>query len=494
MKRKHTELRVKPLRKAYQPKYPSWMDENPLENPRAYPYPFSKKMLQVLATTGFSGALLLSTLSGCDAPKKSQQSSLSAGTFDNPFPVSATHLPYMPVSFGTGLPSRMKREDAIDLINSAFQKEGLEMMYDTVVELNGIRVPVNAYNEQYRLGYVWIDYQNHGKGMAKRVAWKRSGRPNQKETKKQYKKLVNDSWDRYLKDPERYIERSIYGKHAAADAYREQLQKVLPAINGEKEQKAFFKQQYYEYLLHSWVLRYTEQATPSGEIVLQIEKRIENSASAVALIKRFESSYSRYNNHRQLGESFEEALNNELTQIKNTENEKKWLKRLEALISLLNVVDSYYLIQEGSPVLTALEKVLRIEDWKARTRHIDAVQQMVDQCLIDFAEMEQLEKLSDQGAAFVAPISSLDDRTIIRNAPMFYSSEDSKRQRDLGREYKAVETEAEKDSIRQLQLEIQRELMQKRQAARDSVQQISLQRLEDDVRQYIQWAKSQQGY
>jgi len=494
MKRRPTKLEVQPVRKTYRPKYPSYWDKNPLENPAAYPYPFSQKMLQVLSATGFTGALLLSTLSGCDTPKKGAPSAYTSGDSHNPFPVAATNLPYTPTSFGTGLPSRLKSEDAIDLINRAFQKEGLEMKYDTMVEVNGIRVPANAYNEQYRLGYVWIDYGNHGTGMTTTHPWNKPVKASQRETEKYYRKVADQYWDIYLEDSEKYIKRYISGDYSAGRDFQRALKDTLPTIEGQKAQKKYFEEQYIEYSLRSQQQHFAEASTPYEEMARQIGERITNPLSAYALTYRFQISLNWFHQEGRVGQPFMEALNRELTQIKNTANKRIWRKRMEALMSLLNEVDHHYFVREGNPVLEALREVLLIEDWRKRSQQMDKVQKLMDERLVDFSEMEKMEQMAAEGEAFIAPISTRDDRTIINEVWGDYPQELHERQRELFQQHKAAKTEAEKDSIYQLQLSLQQEVRQHQEAYRDSINQVNVQQLEDDVRQYIQWAKAQQGY
>jgi hypothetical protein len=493
MKRKPSRLKVQPAGKTYRPKYPSFEEENPLENPAAYPYPLSHKMLQVLSVTGFTGALMLSTISGCDTVRNTSEA-LPTTKNTNPFPVSVTNLPYQPASFGTGLPSRMKSEDAIDLINQAFQKEGLELKFDTVIEMNGIRLPVNAYNEKYRLGYVWINHTNMGEGMLLGNSWNRMSFVSQEEAEKNIKARVDSYWEKYSEQLDEFVQRFIRGEEVAAESFRQKLNAGLPAIQSQKGKERFFKEQYYAYQLEVQQAYRGDEPSLSEEIIMQIAERIEQPVAASALMGRFRSSINRYSRPHLVGSDFTKVLNYELEQIKASAPDKEWRKRLESLISLLTIVEQHQLIHKGNPVLDALAALLAMENWQNRSQHLDKVYKLLDEQLLDFSEMEKMEKMAEEGEAFIAPISARDNRTILQGRGIYSEPEVRQQLRVLNEEYRAAKTEEEKDSIRVLRLAMQKEIYQQQKIYRDSLNQPVLRRLENDVRDYIQWAKAQQGY
>jgi len=166
-------------------------------------------MLQVLGTAGFSGALLLSSLSSCDTAKDVPTRPVPSAPH-NPFSLAATNLPYTPVMFGTGLPARLKRQEAIQTINHAFAAEGLAVNYDTLIEANGVRLYANAYNAEHHIGYVWIDYTNMGPGTSRKIAGYKPVKP---ESLKEYKKMLKErlvkSWQDYQDDPEQFLEQRL---------------------------------------------------------------------------------------------------------------------------------------------------------------------------------------------------------------------------------------------------------------------------------------------
>lgn len=491
MPRKKSKLSVHPLRKVYQPKYPSYFDDNPLKYPNAYPYPFSKKMLQALSTTGFTGVLLLSALSGCDTPKNVSSSTNSSS---NPFPVAAANLPYRPIMFGTGLPTRLETEDAIDFINQAFQKEGLEMKYDTVIEVNGIRVPANAYNEQYQLGYVWIDYLNHGEGMAKHYETHLSTKLSQPKVVKHYRQQIDYYWQQYQEDAAAFISRHIYHDSKETEDFRDVLENKLPAIEDITKRKKSFKEAYIHYYIYSQSQFHDENPTPAVQVMIQISDRVKDPLEVIALMYRFGASINRYNRSHRVGEAFTAAFTNELEQIRDIKNVKKWRNRLEGLIELLSDIQHYHFIQEGHPILEELGHVLANEDWQKRKKHTNKLYKMIDEHLVDYNEVKKMEALAEKGKAFIAPISSRDDRTIIHRDGRSYIPELVEQQRELHRQIRAATSDAQKDSLNLLLEQVNKKERELAQIQSDSMHLATLQRLENDVRQYIQWAKAQQGY
>jgi len=493
MKPKKNKLAVRPLQRAYQPKYPAYWEENPLKHPDAYPYPFSKRMLQTLNATGFAGALLLSTLTGCDTPQPISQSGGSRSLKGNPFPVAATNLPYTPVSFGTGLPSRLKREDAIDYINRAFEKEGLAMAYDTLVEINGVRIPANAYNVKYQLGYVWIDYLNHGRGMAKSSNWRTPRPSGQREVEQHYRDRAATHWESYQNDPEKYVDNQIHGgQRAYAQAFRDALQKEMPRLEGQRGQRRFFEEQYIQYLLNANVSSTRQKLEKVAASLERIVQQEGDPLAALALTDRFISTVWRYTRSNKVGENFHKQLLSELDAINSTQNRKRWRDHLEALLSLLNTVPHTF-VNANDPVFEKLHLILQEHKWRMWKRQEAALEDMVDARLVDYHEMERIEILAKNGEAYVAPISQLDHRTIVRRGWGYAAPDLLQRQLELHRQLKEAETEEIRDSLNQSIRTLKQQQQELREMRSDSIHQAALEELEMEVRRYIQWARTQQG-
>ena len=116
---KKSPLKVQPARKIYHPKYPSFQDKNPLLFPETRPYPFSMKFMNWVSTGGLASIMLLgnSNVIGQTTPD----------SLYNPFPLENAHVPYRPVSFGTGMPQRLKSEEAVQVILKAFAESGITL-------------------------------------------------------------------------------------------------------------------------------------------------------------------------------------------------------------------------------------------------------------------------------------------------------------------------------------------------------------------------------
>ena len=144
---KKSKLKVTPVKRYNRAKYPRFDDPNPVDHPDTLPYPFSEKVIKILCGMGFTGALILSSPDEAEVFTPEVISLKKRDTTANPFTEKMTGLPYMPASFGTGLPSRLRREDAIGVINRVFREEGvsLDKMFD--VKKDGVVVTADGYND-----------------------------------------------------------------------------------------------------------------------------------------------------------------------------------------------------------------------------------------------------------------------------------------------------------------------------------------------------------
>ena len=145
-------LKVEPARKIYLPKYPSFKDKNPLLHPETRPYPFSLKFINWASTGGLAGIMLLG---GGNVLGQVQKDSLY-----NPFPLENARVPYQPVSFGTGMPERLKSAEVRKAIMNAFAESGIELDDEIWLDNGDLEVHLTGYNNEEQIGFLLIDYNN----------------------------------------------------------------------------------------------------------------------------------------------------------------------------------------------------------------------------------------------------------------------------------------------------------------------------------------------
>jgi len=156
--KKKSNLIVRPLRRYPAPRYPSHTDPNPLDHPASLPYPFSQRVLSWALATGLvTGAGTLS----------SQTPSPAENAPHNPFTLPNIGLPYMPISFGTGLPDRLDEKEIRTAIENGFSAEGITLQKQQVWQGKMGEIVLDGYNADTKIGYVILGYRRLGEGTIK---------------------------------------------------------------------------------------------------------------------------------------------------------------------------------------------------------------------------------------------------------------------------------------------------------------------------------------
>jgi hypothetical protein len=141
---KKETLKVSPLLKYRIPKYPAHDGEDPLNPDKRYA---SKTGYYTAALFGAIG--LFSFTNGASNPPG-----------ENPIQFKDLGFPHTYASYGTGLPSRLDRETAVKIIDSIFNKNGIDLTKEVPFSENGIEFNVTGYNKESKVGYVWLDHTN----------------------------------------------------------------------------------------------------------------------------------------------------------------------------------------------------------------------------------------------------------------------------------------------------------------------------------------------
>lgn len=488
-----TRLTVQPIRRTYRPCYPSYQDPNPLLEPSAHPYPFSKRMLQALGAAGFSGALLLSSLTACDSTKTA--SSRPVADSGNPFPLAAMHLPYTPVMFGTGLPSRLDRQTAIETINKVFQEE-LPVQYDTLVQANGISVIANAYNTEHRIGYVWVNYDNMGAGTVQETDFNYHSVLSYDKQVEVIETRIGYQWQQYSTNTEQFLKQLRNRKTKPALVLAEELSGHLTEEN--RLNKPAFQTRFLQYERANNLAHYQgeEEASTLARLLIQVLTRESSTLKALAKTNILHRGFRAYSGpHSRVGDELSSLVDQELQAIVNTKNYNTWGQRSDALLDVLGSVQHYALRKADNPAMLALTDVMQNPNWRQRPKKLAAIHEVVDKQLLSLHELQILAKSHRPEDSYIAPISIRDDRMILRNMDIY--SVDAgllKQMQHLQQQWRSAEEGAAKDSLHQQMNEIQMQQDSLRKQQQLDSRQQTLQHLETDVRAYIRWAKGQQGY
>lgn len=479
-------LSVRPLKRAYQPKYPSHADPNPIDHPETRPYPFSQKMIDALGKAGFVGALMLSPLA-VDAQAEDVRS-------ENPFPVAKTNLPYVPISYGTGQPSRLSREDVIDFIHQVFIKEGLQPKRDQLVTADSLRITADSYDESCNIGFVWLDHTNFGPGMRQEhyYDWRATARSQEQA----YESTLNgleQEYRYYQRDTVRYLSRLVNNTYLNRpidhDLQRDFTEK-LPTLKTAEAQAAYFIERLAEFRYLEHLNRY--QALEGYDAYVELLERI--SAIATDSIEKYSLAWRTHSITKFLSVEhavLRQAMLVELQNVAALTDVEEWRKALEWLITYSQLDDQRRYLGYNTLMEEDFAAVLNAKTAKERAHKYELLVTMIDEQEVSLAEARKLEEAATEGEYFIAPISIFDDRSIYRTNGQGATAEERQRLKELIEKAQNATLEEERRSYRQAYYELQ-SIISNKEVERGKLQSLKL--LEEEVRSYIRWAKAQQGY
>ena len=471
---KVNQLKVTPLMNGYRPKYPSYFDKNPLDYPNSRPYPFSLKFIDAMSVAGFVGAVMFST--GCYSQNDSIKQQILR-PLQNSFPVSCANIPYSPAMYGTGLPRRLNREDAIEVINNVFKSEGLNISKDTLISRKNINIKANAYNKKYNIGYIWMDFRNSGEGILKNWHFSQHNENNFDSQVNELKKRLVINYNSYIQDSDNFFR---YRKGKLAEELKQDLNSNLARIDRQYFIKRYGKFKFQKYLskLGKYNLHKSEE-----KWIDDLIKRVDDNTEAYAMIYLFRNVVMFF---KYADTSTKSMIYQEINDINDMHNIHEWEKRSKLFINSLENIPNYYNYHRDDKFYSLFAEIITKKPWQERKNHFDLIDKYIDSESISLDEVNILEKAAENKEYFIAPISQRDNRTII---PEFNSNLNT-----LRNQYRLSDSQTEKDSIRKIMdIEIEDYYSNYEKNMEESKLEV-LKRLEIDVRNYIKWAKFQQGY
>ncbi len=458
-------IKVKPKYKSYAPKYPSYLDKNPLEYPETMPYPFTDKMIDFLAKAGFVGALALSPMIGHTQTKDTVE-------LYNPFPESAMNLPFRFAMFGTGSPERLTSQDAINVINHAFELEGLSVKKEKFLAIDSCKIRVNSYNEQYKIGFIWLDWRNAGSDLCEGNNWL----SYQKENGKSYYQQFIDNSEAFFKNRLALRKRIFPKYNKIKDSKKEQFfYKQLYQYQIEKQQVDIQKRKDLTPKIKTWLMSFPDLF--SDKITTNLYTKLYNLYNLLKL------------------PNIKPLLEIEANEILK-EKKKNRKKRSEKFVKIFNVVSASTLSE--SPYYKQLFIELFSLNWKER--NLSIFKDAEDYLSIS---RQEIGFLTNPKNYFIAPISYKDKRITLRNLYLvdytnFLTVEEKTQFEKIQKQFQNEKNNLIKDKLRKQMrpfYDKMRKLYKEAETKhKEEVKIKTLKRLENDVRMYIQWAKAQQGY
>ncbi len=537
-------LKVQAARTIYTPKYPSYKDKNPLLYPETRPYPFRHKFIKWMSTGGLASMMLFSgnSLYGQEAP---------VDTLFNPFPLENARVPYQPVSFGTGMPERLKSADARQAILKAFAAEGIELEKEVWLEDGSVGVFLDGYSAKEEIGFVLMDYYNMDESFKKvnRIAAKHlrqmenpSNKNNDlKKEIKEYQDQVKKSFLRFVKEkPKVLAERKNYTSNEGAIRFTEQLLALEPKMENE----SLFNAYYLQSDLGSVWDRFKAKDVLAKAILKQVEDRFPESIEQRVLL----SYIYRFRKSNKIKVEFYEKLASEFKAIEKIRSDEKFLASFLILHKFLMYKSRLHTKEAFVDLKIEIMNAYPLKKW---FKNLGKLDEYYDKNFLSLKEARRIDLNNKKGTQFIAPISLRDELMVIRGNQHFDPEDLREEQIKLTREFNEkngmtpeilARRKAEfkelserysyqvlkdlpkekKNSLRQIQQEerkeiiarykameqmseedraafklrsddLQKRIRERRSANQEEIQIETLRRLEEEVKLYIKWAKSQMG-
>jgi hypothetical protein len=440
------QLKIKPVLRYNKAKYPRYTDPNPLDDPQALPYPFSKRLLEWAMTLGIFGA------TACEGMTQE---------VGNTFTFDKTGLPYMPAIFGTGLPDQLSSKEIRGLVMRISKDEGLNVKENVPWKYVGVhfsmQFPISVFDEEKKIGFAILDYDNMDRNSIIDKLYDETPKPAISAPK------MEQMWEQFAHGkPEFFLrgwlnlEKQALWTKEENDFYKLFIKTTFSSLS-TKEQKEG------EWLFYKMLIkdRFRKEVEKTFYTKPAIEKALQEE-NWIALQKALELNFfiSLLHEFTREKEGDEKVLAQYITEQQNwlEQNPEKSSNATNVLAELKGPYEV------DAKVKTALQALFQKYNPKWKEVLWD-IRDQFQNSRYSLAEIKELDYWAKEKELFVAPISFEDDRL------KYYYTEE-----------KLMKNEALlKDST-----ELQRAKVMTKEAA--------LKRLEESLRMYIRWAKSQGKY
>lgn len=439
------QLEIKPVLRYNKAKYPKYTDPNPLDDPKALPYPFSQRILDWAMTLGIFG------VTAC------QGVSQEVG---NTFTFDKTGLPYVPAIFGTGMPDRLSGKEMREIALRICQEEGLNIkenvpwVYSDAYTKMGFTI--TFFDAEKKIGLAILDHQNTEQNSIIDQTYSRIPKPvlNAAKLDGMWIQFADGNPDFSLSGWLDMEKQALWDKDEKA--FYKLFNKATFSGLSEKEEEdrkwLFYKILFKNKFKHEKNTFFNKPA---------IEKALKEE-NWIALQQALDLNFFINLLHKLIHPKEWEPK----TMEQYIADQEAWLaenpgRQSNATNVLAELKDLFFIDTTVKTALQSLFKGYR-SDWK---EVIWDIREKYQVSRFNLDEVKALDDWAEEKELFVAPISFEDDRF------KYYYTE-----KEL----------MENEIISKNPTELQR--------AKMLVKEVALQRLEESLRMYIRWAKSQGKY
>jgi hypothetical protein len=440
------QLEIKPVLRYNKAKYPRYTDPNPLDDPQALPYPFSKRMLEWAVTLGIFGA------TACEGVTQE---------VGNTFTFDKTGLPYMPAMFGTGLPDQLSSKEIRGIVLRISKDEGLNVEENVPWKYSEVYLemlfPISVFDEDKKIGFAILDGENTDENSIIDDVFNSTPEPvlDASQLKRMWEQFADGNPDFSLFGWLDLQKQALWSKDEKA--FYKLFTKATFSGLSEKEQENG------EWLFYKMLIK--------DRLKNEVEKTFYNKADIQKALQ--EENWIALQQALDLNffiSLLHELVNPEEWKPKIMEqyinDQRNWLvqnpERSSAAINILAELKDPFGVDKE--VKTALKKLFQQyqSDWKEK---MEEASEKFQNSRFSLEEIKALDYWAEEKELFVAPISFEDKRFSYH-----YTEEELMKETEMIRDASAL------------------------QQAKTMTKEAAIKRLEENLRLYINWAKSQGKY
>jgi len=467
--------------------------------------------------------------------------------YDHPFDKSHTGLLNDTTDEQSTVTTQLNYYEIKSTIDSVIKTALPHASHDTLLVIEDLTIPLTAYDNNEKIGYLLIDPNKYGEGIKNAKSNKIK---SQKGYESEFLSHVDYGIEYYLDDPEIFLDLTFGPTIENQKEKQDENKKIIAdwevaskklqegKVKFEDVQEEFFKFRSVNYTgtssrFREWALSpYLQEL--DNEIIVNTGNEVRKQLSAFSEtsdqieylevmlsemfkaleVERLSSIYQKsmvdewklaaaqiveeparyYGIVKRINKTaisssnaqLQKAFEEQLFQISIQKRHKKWLAHTNALIELINHHDNFDL-QRNLKYQTLLIDILSDNKYSKWKKQYPNIKRIEDEISISKYEIENLDYLAHEYGIFIAPISTADTRMTYDMGEAAYQNELT----ELRKELRQESNRKKKDDLQQALRDKTEERSNNFAAIRDKAKSKTVTTLQQNVETYLNWSKNE---
>lgn len=394
-------------------------------------YSLLKNLADWLVVLGLLG-MVFST--GCISAQ-SQSDSLY-----NPFLIENSNFPYQPITcmIPRSALDRLRSDEAIEVIEKAFADSGIELEEKVWLGKENAGVYLNGYSEEDEIGFVFINRRNMDESFRKgnNVMTHKSQLGEKitlKEQVKRYEEIREGRFQAFLK--QKNLSFTNISTSAASRRSAEIYQKYIDELNtleAVESNRDEFYAAFLDYRIISLTKSLSQKDALIKDMLMYINTRFDTSVEKIILLQ---NAFD-FRIPRALNVSVE-FITADFEKLKEIKSDRKFIENFLILKSFIGLNHGMPAMRDSKEYQALKADIIHnypLNKWFENTETLDSY---YDKRFISLEEAKRIDEKNKSGKQFIALISIRHDLMIISQGTSFvYPQEKYDELRDLRKEYR----------------------------------------------------------